>query len=391
MLPFNMLTTSSNVFGLARRLHPDIRHPSPTRSAAMPSAVRTCRHPHPAAWCAGLAVALAVTTLPAAVVRAQGADQDQTAEILQTTTEILQEVAPLVQESQSEQARRIFAEALQKQQLAREQFRDGRFVLAARLSLRAREMARQAARVTGASQGFQERVQHQFERVGDLLDSVRDRARDAGHVQAMRFVRDAEDLVVRAREQARQTHYEQASRLLETAEKMLGRAARLLYEEGDGERLQQEMERTADLLAQASARLGEQVGEGGDQALRIQLDRATEELARARTALDQGEPLRAMRAARHARELVRQALRQIGGGPGAEVVEAQADRFDAQLPAVVDAVTASGSPEARQALEQATDARQRAAVALEAGDRDTALRLVRTALDHLHRAEALCR
>ncbi|MDO9695089.1 MAG: hypothetical protein Q7W56_10170 [Candidatus Latescibacteria bacterium] len=328
--------------------------------------------------------ALAVTTLP---VAAQPVGQEQAAEVLQITADVLQEVGPLVQESQSEQARRIFAEALQKQQQAGDLYRDGRYMLAARLSLRAREMARQAARVTGASQGYQERVQQRLERVGDLLDSVRDRARDAGHVQALRFVRDAEDLVARAREQARQTHYEQAFRLLETAEKMLGRAARLLYEEGDGERLRLEIERTADLIAEARDRLGE----GGDQAPRIQLDRAQGELERARAALDQGEPMRAMHAARHARELVRQVLRQIGGGPGAEIVEAQLDRFDAQLPAVVDAVTASGSAEARQALERATDTRHRAGAALEAGDRDQALRLVRTALDHLNRAEALGR
>ncbi len=354
----------------------------------MPTAARTAvSHSLVARLLLLLGAALAVTMLPVGSARAQTVDQEQAAEILQVTADVLQEVAPLVQESQSEQARRIFAEALQKQQQAGDLYRDGRYVLAARLSLRAREMARQAARVTGASQGYQERVQPRLERVGDLLDSVRDRAREAGHVQAMRFVRDAEDLVVRAREQARQTHYEQAFRLLETAEKMLGRAARLLYEEGDGERLRLEMERTADLIAQARERLGDD----GDQALRLQLDRAAEELERAHAALDQGDPMRAMRAARHARELVRRALRQIGGGPGAEVVEAQSDRFDAQLPAVADAVTAAGSTEARQALEQATEARHRAAVALEAGDRDQALRLVRTALDHLRRAEALCR
>ncbi len=334
-----------------------------------------------------LGTALVVTLLPVVPARAQAVEREQAAEILQVTTDILAEVGPLVRESQSEQARRIFVEALQKQQQAGDLFRDARYGLAVRLSLRAREMARQAARVTGASQGYLERVQQRLERVGDLLDSVRDRARDAGHAQALRFVHDAEDLVARAREQARQTNHEQAFRLLESAEKMLGRAARLLYEEGDGERLRLELERTAELIAQARERLGDD----GDPALRQQLDRADEELLRAREDLDRGDPLRAMRAARHARELVRQALRQIGGGPGAEVVAAQLDRFDAQLPAVADAVAASGAAEARQALERATEARHRAAAALEAGDRDQALRLARTALDHLHRAEALCR
>ncbi|MBK6898874.1 MAG: hypothetical protein IPH09_06275 [bacterium] len=330
---------------------------------------------------------LALAALCVGDARAQAVDRDQVADILQATADVLQDVAPLVQESQSEQARRIFAEALQKQQQARDLFRDGRYALAARLSLRAREMARQAARVTGASQNYQERFQQRLERVSDLLDSVRDRARDAGHAQALRFVRDAEDLVERAREQARQTRYEQAYRLLESAEKMLGRAARLLYEEGDGERLRLEIERTADLIAEARERLAD----GGDQAVSLQIDRAAGELQRAREALDRGEPMPAMRAARQARELVRQALRQIGGGPTAEVVDAQLDRFDAQLPAVADAVAASGAAEARQALEQATDARRRAAAALEAGDRDQALRLARNALDDLQRAEALCR
>ncbi len=348
---------------------------------------RPSRNPLPgllplAAAVLALAALLSVGPTPA---RAQP-DADA-AQFLQQTEELLQDLAPLVRESESERARRLFDEAIGKQARARLLLRQGRPLFAVQISRAARETALQAERLARAALTFEQRARNYLERLRDLHDEVSDRAREAGNEQALRFVRQAEQLMRRSREQYQQTHYREAFRLVQAAEQQLRRAARLLFEQGGTERLERDLERTADLIASARA----EVGDRTDPAVGDLLERAEQDLQRAREALARGENLRCLRFARLAREQVRRVLRQTGGRPDAAAVREQIERFDQRQGELVEQVRAAGDEQARRRLAEAGRLRDEAARALDAGRRQEALRAIRAALNLQNRVRDLLR
>lgn len=341
--------------------------------------------PRLTAWAAlVLLTALAISgpTPAAAQVNAGQPAVDAAPEVLDRTDEILQEIAPLIHESDSEQARRIFEDALHKQQQAHHQNGNGRPGMAVTLSLRARGTARQAERIARGSQNFEERVRNYLDRLIELYEQVKERAQETNNAQAMRFVHEAESLYHRARQQYGQTRYEQAFALLQSAETQLKRAARLLFEAGGAEQLERELDRTADLIALATSRLDDV----NDPALADLLGRAEENLGRARRAMANQEPLRAIRFARQARSQAQSVLRQLGPAPDAEGVRAQIDHFDEQYDRIADDVGDAGDPEALRLLNRARELRDQAHDALAGGDLEPALRGIRTALNLLRQA-----
>ena len=343
---------------------------------------RHLKHPAIAAFALAL---LCLSPLDAAAQGMGGGNntQEESAEVLQRAAEVLDQVAPLIQESDSEQARRIFQDALQKQGQAQQMHGQGRYGFAVRFSMSAREAGRQAERMARDSQGFEERARNRLDRVLEMYEQVKERAQEAGHTQALRFVREAESAYHRATQQYQQTNYQRAFQLLQTAETHLKRAARLLFESGDAERLRQDLDRTADLIAIATERLDAH----SDPALVDLLDQASANLERARRALDDDQPLQAMQLSRRAREQARRVLRQVGDGPSHDGVQEQIDRFDARIAELGPRVVESGDVQARELLDRASGLRNQAVRALEEGRTDVALRQIRTA-DNLQRQAA---
>ena len=342
--------------------------------------VTTINHLRSAAMASLIALA-ALLILSAAPATAQ-VSVDAAPDVLARTDEILQDLAPLIQESDSEQARRIFDDAVQKQQQAKRLLTDGRPGFAVTVSMRAREAARQAERLARGSLNYEERVRNYLDRLMDLYDQVKDRAQETGNEQAMRFVREAENQYHRAREQYRQTHYQQAFALLQSAEKQLNRAARILFESGGAEHLERELDRTSELIALAADRLAEV----NDPALADLLRKADENLGRARRAMGDQQPLMAMRFARQARDQAQRVMRQLGSAPDADGVTAQIERFDEQVSRVAEQVQDSGEQDAGRLLNRAVDMRDQAQTALEQGELERSLRQIRTALNLLRQA-----
>jgi len=307
---------------------------------------------------------------------------DAAPEVLDRTDEILQEIAPLIQESDSEQARRIFTVALQQQRTARNQLSADRPGIAAAMSLRARDAAEQAERIARGSRNYQERVRNYLDRLMELYEQVKERAQETDNAQAMRFVHEAERLYQRAREQYRQTHYQQAFNLLQSAETQLKRAARLLFEAGGADQLERELDRTADLIALAADRLDDV----NDPALSDLLGRAEENLGRARRALADQAPLQALRFARQARTQAQSVLRQLGPAPDAAGVQDQIEHFDEQFERAAETVRGSDDPEARRLLDRARALRDQARDVLADGELEPALRSIRTALNLLRQS-----
>ncbi|HPF36546.1 MAG TPA: hypothetical protein P5571_13605 [Candidatus Krumholzibacteria bacterium] len=310
----------------------------------------------------------------AAPVRAQNqGQQEQTLEFLEGTDAYLEQVASLVQVSDSEQARVLLESARDKQGQAHQLYEGRRYAFALRLSRTARQIGAQADRMARGSQGFQERARQSLDRLHDLHEQVSERAADTGNAPAMALVRQAEGLYLRAREQYEQTHYEQSFRLLDQAEHSLRQAARLILESGDLDRLLEEQARVGELIATARDRLDG----ASDPALARALDAAAHTLDDARLALETDQPLRAMRLTQRARNETLRVLRQAGAGVDAAAVQREIDRFDARQ----DELSGADDAEAVRLLARARALRDQAVQALQQGDDELALRTIRSALN----------
>jgi hypothetical protein len=336
-----------------------------------------------------LAVLLLGAVLPAAdTARAQGGGE-QLDEFIGRTGEVLQWAAEIVQNSDSQRARRMLEEARRLHERSLAMADQGRGVMALRMSERARRGAQQAARLGNMAQNLQERARLRLERFRDVLEQVGDAARESGDERAMVFVEEAEGQARRAFDQLRQGNFEMALQLLDPAESMLSRAARLVFEGGGAERLERETERVSEFIARVAERLE---AEGGDtETARDLLASARGALDRSRQAAAEGEPLRAMQSLRVARRLAAQAADAADGASSPEDFAVQLERWDERAETVAEQVRDSGSRQAEQVLARAREHRERAGRLVDEGEVEQAIRQLRAAFDLLDEARDLSR
>ena len=290
-------------------------------------------------------------------------------------------------ETQSVPARRILEQAHDMHRKSRNLLDRGHAMEALGVSRRTREAVWHAVRVARESMGYQERIRIRAERFRDQHSQLRERAQEAGNRQALEFLRRAERNATQAREQYHQGDFKLSWKLLEHADDLMRRAARLLADGTTPERLEMEMERTRGLIERTRDRLGP---EPDPQALRL-LAEAEEALVRARRGMDQGNPGRALQMTGLARQLALRAGNLGGTEPDEEAVRRQLERFDGRADRLADAVREAGSAQARDMYERAMRHRTRATEALAAGEREMAMRQIRTAHDLLGQAEDLIR
>ena len=343
-------------------------------------------HPHPVLRAAlgALAVLLLAFLTPAGAARAQVEPEEgeRVAAFIEVTGDILDRAAEAVGESESARARIVLDEARLLHDRSRELLAADRLLLAYRASQRARTAALHAARLARDELGFEERARARAERLRDLYETLLERAQEIRHERALRFLREAERQYLRAEEQYHQHSYEIAFNLLESAETLLRRAGRLLFEAGGAAHLEQQLERTGDLIDRTHERLGE---DADPEAVAL-LVRAEDRLAQAREALQRGEPLRALQLARQARRLALQAGGAADSSPPREAVREQIERFDARRGEVAERIGAAGGEEARRLLERALEHRRQAEERLDRDDREGALRQIKIAHDLLQEA-----
>ncbi len=337
-------------------------------------------------WLALLVVLLLADALTVPVARAQTAEDLQV--FLETTEEILQQAAEVVLSTESPRARRILKEAhrlhLRSIELAADGFPGKAFLL----SRRAREGARLALRLARESQGLEDRIRLRLERYRDFRELIIDRVREAGNETAWRFVRESERQALRAREHYQQGDFEMALQLIEPAEKLMARAARLIFEGGGAQGLEQELESTRNFLESVAERLDQ--GDAGEDSRGL-LASAREALNRAEGQKDQGHPLRCLRSLQLARRLAGQAVAASEEGIDSDLVAEQLSRWDARHEEVGARVRESGSRPAIEALQRAEHHRERAGALHAAGDLEQALRQLRAAFDLLHESSELAR
>ena len=322
--------------------------------------------------------------LPAA---AQGNGQEQIQAYIERTEELLLWAHGLVAESQSVPARRVLEQATDMHRRSQDLMGHGRMMEALGVSRRTRAAVWHSVRVARESLGYEERIQIRVERFRDQHSLLTERALEAGDRQAIDFLRRAELNANKAREQYHQGDFKLSWKMLEQAGDLMRRAARLLADGTTPERLELEMDRARILIQ----RTRENLGENPDpRSLRL-LAEAEESLARAREGMDQGRSGRALQMTGLARQLAIRASSLGEEVPDEETVQRQLERFDERSGRVADRVRESGSKEAQGMYERALRHRAQAAEAASGGDREMALRQIRSAHDLLGQAEDLIR
>lgn len=307
---------------------------------------------------------------------------DQVTGFIERTAELIEWAADQVQESESQQARRILEDAKRLHEKSLGQSDQGRPVAALASSRRARELANHAVRLARESRSQGNRVQQRLERLHETRDQIHERAREAGNERALRFVEEADSHLRRAREHYQQGNVDLALHLVESAEDLLSRAARLVTESAGPERLTREIEQVRQVIE----RIAERAGDDPDEASTGLLKQAREALARAESQAEADRPAVALQQLRLARELASQAASSLDDGPSATSVAAQIERWDERHDRVAERVADRGDQQARRALRQALEHRERAGQALDEGSLELALRQIKAAFDRLNEA-----
>lgn len=310
---------------------------------------------------------------------------DSIRQYIERNEEMLTWAHGLVTDTESSPARKILTQAVDMHQRSMGMFERGMMMESLAVARRSRDAMWHAVRVARESMGLEERIRIRAERFRDQHGNLMERARDSRNKQALEFLERARQQADRARDIYRQGDFKLAWKLLEQSEDLMHRAARLLADDGGPERLERELERVRQSIANTRERLGDAATENQRQLL----GEAESAMHRAMVAADQGQSGRALQMLSLAGNLARRAGQGAGGMPDDDAVRRQLDRFDQRAERIGDRVRESGSSRARQMFERALEQRDRAAESQRAGDPELALRQVRAAHDLLNQAEDL--
>ncbi len=318
---------------------------------------------------------------------AQSGSLDLIGDFIERNGELLEWAGEIVSGTESVPARRVLQEAHRLHEKSLNLFLAGRPRLALGAARRSRAALWHAVGLAREALSFEERLRIRGERFRDLHAHLLEKARESNDQRARELIRRAGNQALRSREQFIQGDAKLAFKLLEIAEQLLQRAARLLADGAGPERLDREIDRTAVLLDRTREMLADDV----DPAALNLLAEAEEALDRAREHRDRGQPGRALQMAGLAQKLAGRAQARQIGGPDAETVRQQLERWDDKAALVGERVAASGSEPARKHFELARQHRDKAQHALADGRVEQALRQIRAAHDQLAQAEGLTR
>lgn len=335
----------------------------------------------PALAAAALAAVLCLAAGHPAI--AQGAGGELAA-YLDRTDELLDWASGLVRDTGSEQARRVLAQARELQQRGRDLAARQRLLDAFAVGRRARDAMWHAVRLAREATSLEERIRLRSERFDDQYAQLADRAGDGGSSRANDLLGQARETARRARERTRQGDFQMAWKLLEQADDLLRMAARLLAESAGPERVDQELERARQMLADAGDRLA---GPGTSAPTLGLLEDARDALARAHEAASAGDSGRALTLAGLARRLAQRALDATGDRADADAVERLLARFDDRAGNLAERVRGADDRGIRRVFERAGEQRAAAAKSLADGRTTAAQRQVRSALDLLDQVE----
>jgi len=319
--------------------------------------------------------------------QAQDSQQEHLQQYIERNAELLDWARDVVRETENRPAARVFEEAANLHRRSIRLLEDNHPRMSFNTAKSCRTAIRNSVRLARESMGFDERFRLRTERFRDQHARLLEKAREASNQRAVNFLRRSEGMAIRAHEQYQQGDSRLAFKMLEQAEELMNRAGRMLAGENGPERLDNRIE----MARMAIDRARETLMESANPAARKLLDESEHALGRALDFRDQGQPDSALQMANMALRLANRAISAIDGGPGAESVQRQVERWDERFERVSAMVRDLGNEAASRLLQRAREQRGRAAESLAQEEFEPALRQIRAAHDLLTQAEDMVR
>jgi len=331
-----------------------------------------------------LAVGLGV--LVGAPLPGQAQIRDRLQEQLQTTDDVLDRAREVVQASDSQRAREHLERAQQIQVRAWGEYRAQRGVIAARLTVEARQEALRALDLAREDSGLRSRADREIEKARRALDLAREAFDGAPGDQAQRLLEEARLQVERGRIQLNEQHFEVAIRLAVSAQSLIRQALGTRDDIG-GERARRELERTDNLIE----RVRSTVSESGDEEAGALLERGTGLQSEAWGAYRQARLAISYAMTLQARNLVNRAALLAHGPLDDESVARALEETDRVLESAGEIVASSSTEIAGKLLEKAREHQVRAHDLAERGELRASLAETRVARSLAKRALQLAR
>jgi hypothetical protein len=326
-------------------------------------------------------LATAIGLLAGATGAANAQIRDRLEDQLRTTDELIVRAREVVGESDSQRARESLERAERLQDEAWEEFRAERGVIAARLTVQARESALRALDLAREDSGLRSRAVREIERAVRALDAAREAFDGAPGDQALRLLDEARSQVERARVQLNEQHYEAAIRLAVSAQSLIQQALGTRDDVG-GERVRRELDRTDNLID----RVRSSVRESGDAEAGQLLERGVALQSEAQESYRRGRFAVAHAMTLQARGLVNRAALLAHGPLDDDGVSRALEETDRVLESAGEIVSGSPAEIAERLVEKARDHQLRAHELADRGELRAALAETRVARSLAKRA-----
>jgi uncharacterized protein YdcH (DUF465 family) len=303
---------------------------------------------------------------------------------LERTDQVISTVRPIVEQSGNEAAKRLLNNAERLQNDAWDKFKNQQFEKALKLTLAARESAREAL---AAVKLRPKDIEAHLRKTADFMRDVGPLVIRSGIPKAIELWKMADGELASAKEELRKGHYGLALKFGIAAREHAWSAFQFIRKNADPDKVKAELERTDDLIK----RVSEQVKLVSTERIQQLLKKAVSLQEQARTALNERRFGPALKLTWAARDLILRAWENAKGGGNASLVERAIAETDQLIKNWSDDIRNDSNAEAQQLLEQALTHQDQAHQHFEAKEFKAAFQETSLARRLLNRAIELIR
>jgi len=245
-----------------------------------------------------------------ALAQGTGARIQQLRVGLESNDELIARATEAVHTSQNPVAEHILKEAVRLHRNAWDAFDHRMYIVAAKLSVRTRDMAREALAKSRFSEQLEGAVLRKLERAGALLERAREGASEHLQEGTLSILNSASGNLDRAWEFYRNRKYRPALKLADQVEKAVGRLIAITQKNGRGNAEYLQRRSNVELNIQ---RAEEVLADCASEVARRQLELAKQMLGLADETFDAHQPKKALQALKQARESANAVVRECNG------------------------------------------------------------------------------
>jgi hypothetical protein len=299
------------------------------------------------------------------------------------TQQVIDQARTVVAESRTRKGEALLQIAVEMQERARDLAQVNMFRRGAEQTLEARERARAAIMVSRQAEENENLVQRQLEKTDNLMSRVQDRLRPDAPRPLLALFDSARENQRRAWEFYRNRELRPALKLSRQAEKSIRRLAeQVKAQAGERNRLQNQLRHMEQTMEQAKARIQECDRE---DAARL-LARAEESFRECRSLINNGQLKQAENKLKLTRQLLRQAAEACSNQ---DSLESAIRRMNMELEQAAEAIKNSGESKAIRLMRTAREHLQEAERWCESGDTERCAANIKAAQMNLRKAKSL--